>query len=111
VLNHYILDETSGEPRVAKNLAEWVFWLKDADRCVKNEWVDVNGIEVCVSTIFLGIDHNFLGEGLPILWETMVFNGPNNFALERCSGTREQAEAMHAATIKHLLSKRASSSL
>lgn len=29
------------------------------------------GIEV--STVFLAINHDFLGEGEPILWETMVF--------------------------------------
>lgn len=26
-----------------------------------------------ISTVFLGIDHNFLGKGGPILFETMVF--------------------------------------
>lgn len=31
------------------------------------------GIEV--STVFLAINHDFLGEGEPVLWETMVFAG------------------------------------
>jgi hypothetical protein len=30
---------------------------------------------VSVSTVFLGIDHNYCAEGPPILFETMVFNG------------------------------------
>jgi len=28
-----------------------------------------------VSTVFLGVDHNFSGDGPPILFETMVFGG------------------------------------
>ncbi len=46
-----------------------------------------------VSTVFLALDHAF-GGGPPILWETMVF--PNCDQMERCAGSREQAEAMHA---------------
>ena len=47
-----------------------------------------------VSTVFLGLDHQF-GKGPPILWETMVFGGKHNHDQDRCSGSREQAEAMH----------------
>ncbi len=47
-----------------------------------------------VSTVFLGLDHNF-GDGPPILWETLVFGGPMNGQQTRCAGSREQAEAMH----------------
>lgn len=28
-----------------------------------------------VSTVYLGIDHNFSGHGPPIIWETMIFFG------------------------------------
>lgn len=48
-----------------------------------------------ISTVFLGIDHNY-GGGLPILWETMVFT--NNYEdsryQERCS-TYKEARWMH----------------
>lgn len=27
-----------------------------------------------VSTVFLRMDHNFMGEGDPVLWETMIFS-------------------------------------
>jgi hypothetical protein len=36
-----------------------------------------------VSTVFLGLDHNFMGVGPPILFETMVFGGPHDQDQER----------------------------
>jgi hypothetical protein len=33
---------------------------------------------VRISTVFLGLDQNFLTSGPPILFETMVFGGPYN---------------------------------
>lgn len=48
-----------------------------------------------VSTIFLGIDHSY-GEGRPILFETMVFNGKLDGEQERCS-TWDEAMAQHIA--------------
>jgi hypothetical protein len=32
-----------------------------------------DGTEICISTVFLGIDHNYSGKDLPVLWETMIF--------------------------------------
>ena len=32
--------------------------------------------ETFVSTIFIGIDHRHYGKGPPLLFETMIFNGP-----------------------------------
>ena len=34
--------------------------------------------EVFVSTVFLGLDHNYHGSGKPILFETMIFGGRYN---------------------------------
>ena len=36
-------------------------------------WDDINGITV--STVFLAMDHNWSGDGPPVLWETMIFGG------------------------------------
>lgn len=47
-------------------------------------FTDINE-DVMVSTVFLGIDHNFFGDGPPILFETMVFGGKFNQHLWRCS--------------------------
>jgi hypothetical protein len=61
----------------------------------------VEGAEV--STVFLGLDYSFEHHGRgPILWETMVFGGPLDEEMDRCGGTREQAEAMHAAMVERV---------
>jgi hypothetical protein len=75
---------------------------KDKNRIVKQEWIRA----VKVSTVFLGIDHNFDFEedAPPVLWETMVFNGPMDSEMDRCSGNREQAEAMHAKMVERVKS-------
>lgn len=58
--------------------------------------------ELEVSTVFLGLDHSFEPGGEPVLWETMVFKpdpdgigGKEEAGMDRCSGSFEQAEAMH----------------
>lgn len=85
----YILD-ARGEPVTESDVIKWAQWFEKAERHVGNDWIG----EQRVSTVFLGLDHSF-HEGIPILWETMVFNGPLNFYQRRCGGSREQAEAMH----------------
>lgn len=92
----YILDER-GEPKPEPDLMKWARWFETANRHVGNEWVE----ESRVSTVFLGLDHGFTSD-CPILWETMVFNGPLNFYQRRCGGNREQAEAMHQEVIAHV---------
>lgn len=54
-----------------------------------------NGIAQ-VSTVFLGIDHNHWGEGLPLLFETMIFGGKHDQEQFRCS-TWDEAVDMHEA--------------
>ena len=48
-----------------------------------------------VSTVFLGIDHNYSMNGPPLLFETMVFRGKEDFDQQRYA-TWEQAEQGHA---------------
>lgn len=48
--------------------------MEDIIEASKNRWhyrTEVSG--KVVSTVFLGLDHNFSGEGPPVLFETMVF--------------------------------------
>src|SRR5215471_3275667 len=93
----YILDD-DGEPIPETDPLKWAVWFQKANktRIVKQE--KVGPYEV--STVFLGMDHNFSG-GEPILWETMVFNAKREEQdIDRCSGSREQAEAMHACTVQ-----------
>ena len=61
------------------DLLKWGKWFEKADRKVKQTNIgDVN-----VSTIFLGLDHNFSTGGLPILFETLVFGGPLDGEMSR----------------------------
>ena len=53
------------------DLLEWGRWFEEPkNRIVKQETLDN---DLWVSTIFLGLDHNYSGKGAPILFETMVF--------------------------------------
>lgn len=97
----YILD-AEGRPVPEPNLYKWAEWFETGNRIVKLETIGAYHI----STIFLGLDHNFSGHGPPILWETMVFGvGQPMLAQrqDRCAGSREQAEAMHAAMVERIL--------
>lgn len=85
----FILD-ASGNPIPEPDLITWGKWMQTGNRKVKVAQVG----ESKVSTVFLGLDHNW-GDGPPTLWETMVFGGLMDQELDRCSGSREQAEAMH----------------
>jgi hypothetical protein len=38
-----------------------------------------------VSTVFLGVDYRFIGDGAPILFETMIFGGPRDQEMWRYS--------------------------
>jgi len=94
---HWILD-AKGEKPVAVDLMTWAKWFeKGSNRIVAKE----NLGRYLVSTVFLGIDHNFSPQGPPIIWETMVFDTHKKehkwieVDCERCGGNREQAEAMH----------------
>jgi hypothetical protein len=92
--DHYILN---GHEPVAADLMTWAQWFEKADRRVAfNKIGDTD-----VSTVFLGIDHNFYGRGAPLLFETMVFGGPLDQECQRYS-TWDQAEAGHMAMVERV---------
>ena len=68
-MQYYKLDD-NGVPVECDDLIEWARWFETADRRVAlthvTPWIEV-------STVFLGIDHRWIGDGPPILYETMVF--------------------------------------
>ena len=95
----YILEEH--KPILCDDLMEWAKWFETADRKVAKTNISD---EVTVSTVFLGLNHNFLGKP-PILFETMVFGGTHDEEMERYS-TWEEAEKGHKRWIvkaKHYL--------
>lgn len=85
----YILDK-DGNVVPERDLLSWAKWFEDSsNRIVKADKVG----DVRVSTIFLGIDHNF-GDGAPVLWETMIFGGEHDGYQDRYT-SREDALAGH----------------
>jgi hypothetical protein len=87
----YVLDE-DGNVRREPDLMVWARWFESAkNRIVKQDTIG----NVRISTVFLGLDHSFVDDEPPVLWETMVFGGEHDHDMDRCSGTREQAQAMH----------------
>jgi len=114
---HYKLDD-KGEPTPCNDLCEWAEWFgseagsaeSKTGRQVKYEEVHKG---VHVSTVFLGLDHSFQRGVAPVLWETMVFvdeSSPLDGAdfdndQCRCSGSREQAMAMHQRMVRNLKPK------
>lgn len=95
----YVLNE-KGKPIAEPDLMKWAKWFESANRTVARETIG----DSKVSTVFLGLDHNFNQDGPPVLWETMVFGGPLDQEMDRCSGNREQAEAMHRRMVSKLQS-------
>jgi len=70
-------------------------------RIVASDRFEYQGSEIHVSTVFiLGINHAF-GEGDPLLFETMIFEGPLNEYQVRYS-TWEQAELGHKEALREL---------
>lgn len=86
--NFYILKDKRVIP--VEDVSEWSEFYED----VKNRRVDQTEKDgVRVSTVFLGLDHSFMGD-IPLIFETMIFGGEHDDYQDRCS-TWKQAEAMH----------------
>lgn len=92
-MSNYILDGKI--PVLEPDIIKWAQWYEKADRHVKNDYLPN---DIHVSTVFLGIDHNW-GGGNPILFETMIFGGEHNEYQERYE-TWEEAEAGHQRAIE-----------
>ncbi|KKN75895.1 hypothetical protein LCGC14_0376030 [marine sediment metagenome] len=85
----YILDENH-QLIECDDLMKWANWFENAKRRVAKTTL---ANDVMVSTVFLGLDHNF-GKGTPILFETMIFGGEFDQEMDRYS-TWDEAEKGH----------------
>lgn len=85
------------QPVYCHEVEVWGLWMAKADRTVA-----VTEVEqlLTVSTVFLGLDHRFGGNGPPILFETMIFGDIEDSYQTRCS-TWEQAEEMHRVAVEY----------
>ncbi len=101
-MRHYIL--VNGEPKGTEDILEYCQWFENSDqeRIIKQTTVPTKNGEIFVSTVFLGIDHNFsalvcrMGDKQhePVLWETMIFGGAMDGACNRYS-SKQDAMAGH----------------
>lgn len=91
----YLLNEDHSYRR-AKDFDDVMNHPDDAwARVAYNEWDEG---AIYVSTVFLGLDHNLMGRGPPLVFETMVF-GPYGGDEQWRYSTWEEAEAGHAEVV------------
>jgi len=93
ITGKYILVDRVPVP--CPDLFKWGRFMEEAERHVAETMVE----GVRVSTVFLGLDHEF-GEGPPILFETMIFGGEHNQDYQTRCCTWDEAEKMHLVGIK-----------
>jgi hypothetical protein len=86
----YIMTE-DGTVRPEPDLFKWAMWFEKAKRHIGDDKIG----DVRVSTVFLGVDHNFDFHGAPVLFETMIFGGIYNQEMERYC-TKDEALKGHA---------------
>jgi len=65
----YILQD--GKPMPIRDSFAWANWMEKHrfTETVQHDW----HCGVMISTVFLGLDHNYGPNGMPILWETILF--------------------------------------
>ena len=104
MLLHYILGPNHLAIPV-RDTMEWARWFEVNDRTVAQEYVG----HYMVSTIFLGLDHQWSPGGPPLLFETMIFNHAewashyyDEKYQDRC-GTWDDAIDMHEEGVKHAI--------
>lgn len=95
-MSHYYTLE--GHNAVPCDGTTWAKRFETAERRVALD--NINGVKV--STVFLGLDHNF-GSGPPLLFETMVFGGKYDQEQWRYS-TWDEAEQGHKRIVEEVKS-------
>lgn len=93
----YKLDENRNPVKLK---FEDVLAMPDGSCWARVDDTDVLG-KVRVSTVFLGLDHQFEKGGRPLIFETMVFGGSLDDECERYS-TWAEAETGHAAMVERV---------
>ena len=96
---HYVMDKNGVVIEEPEPLA-FAKWFETADRQIAENYLTEQEVEVRVSTVFLGIDHNpqsaydIKDNTDPVLFETMIFGGEHDEYQERYC-TRKDALLGH----------------
>lgn len=94
-MRFYILDD-QGIPQPTDDMHKFGEMFEDS----KIRRVDYTEIgDIRISTVFLGIDHNYTEQGPPILFETMIFGGEHDQYQERYC-TKEEAVTGHTTAVE-----------
>ena len=85
----YTLDKDN-KP-VKSTIIQYGEWLEvnPERKAVKQDYID----DVFISTVFLGLDHKpWFSDDIPVLWETMIFNGEHDQYQERYTSYEDALE-------------------
>jgi hypothetical protein len=94
---YYTLDGHTPVP--CDDVMVWAQWFENFElRVVAQTQIG----DRFVSTVFLGIDHNFGPTGPPLIFETMVFGPNRNEEWMKRTATWDEALADHAAALAKL---------
>lgn len=97
---HWILD---GREVREVDLMTWALWFEDADRQIGRTEIAPG---IYVSTVFLGINHRFLSDGPPLIFETMTFDDYDEVTggFDRYA-TYDEAEDGHARIVAAMIAR------
>lgn len=98
----YILDNNHKPvPVEVLTAANWMEDNPNRKKVGYDELTDLNGDDVRVSTMFLGLDHSWNSK-TPVLWETMIFGGENDQSYQERYASYEQALEGHQTAINFI---------
>jgi len=89
----YVLDGHT--PKPVDDVMTWATQLMNSDGR-RVAYTEVPG--GYVSTVFVGLDQAFTGDGPPLLFETMIFGGPHD-EYQASYATWDDAERGHAVAV------------
>lgn len=99
----FILDDEN-RPVKVHDLLTWARWLEKSDKRRIVRQTKLADDIALVSTLFLGLDHSRLGNGPPILFETMVFglDAEDCGSMQQRYSSWDDAETGHKVTVKRV---------
>lgn len=86
----YILDAETLTYEPCEDLMQWAESFDIPGHVLAQTTFE--GLSIKVSTIFLGSDHNYSGDGPPLVWETMIFGGERDEDMRRYATVEEAVE-------------------
>lgn len=97
----YILDENN-IPVLCGDTTAYISWREANPQSMRVDETRIG--DVCISTVFLGLDHSYTPGAMPVLFETMIFGGTHDQYQDRCC-TWEEAKAMHRKAVNMVVQR------